>query len=104
MQRTVPVGPAVAPQGMRRQMVGRIGGADRGGASREIGRFRYGWALASLTPQRDQALLRAVPGRLESLVGWAKRSVPTAKARIVLVGTLRFAHPTTMLPYDWEPL
>ena len=30
--------------------------------------------------------------------------MPTAKARIVLVGTLRFAHPTTMLPYDWEPL
>jgi len=29
--------------------------------------------------------------------------VPTAKARIVLVGTLRFAHPTTMLPYDREP-
>jgi len=29
-----------------------------------------------------------------SAVGWAKRSVPTAKTPIVLVGTLRFAHPT----------
>jgi len=42
--------------------------------------------------------------------------VPTAKAGIMLVGTrslssgrpkagpVGFAHPTTMLPYDWEPL
>ena len=44
--------------------------------------------------------LTAVPCRLESLVGWAKRSVPTAAAT---VGTLRFAHPTTMLPFDREP-
>jgi len=30
--------------------------------------------------------------------------VPTNTILALAVGTLRFAHPTTMLPYDREPL
>src|SRR5262245_20613749 len=33
-------------------------------------------------------------GLVSSVVGWAKRSVPTATIPIAAVGTLRFAHPT----------
>ena len=29
-------------------------------------------------------------------VGWAKRSVPTTGTPLVMVGTLRFAHPTVV--------
>ena len=54
-------------------------------------------------PPRDRH--RADFDRLESLVGWAKaRSSRRAHRGAALVGTLRFAHPTTTLPYDRNPL